>query len=196
MKKLTKALATDLVDVLNAQSGAKRIDDTAVYNAKLKKVGDFLNVAEDGTPNGGVKQEVLDANPANKELAKASADHLEKGEARIAKKAAKEVAKEAKKEKPAPTDKEYAAAIVRFVKAITKVERIPEEEYATVSGLAMNFLDHKKGGIKNTAAKGKKTPWERFKGEPGVKEAGEAHIAHIKTKKKAKELETAPNPEI
>jgi hypothetical protein len=200
--KLEAAKLATLVEVLNAQSGVKPIEDKEAYKAKLAEVSDLL-ASKDGKFTGGVTKEVYADNKDSAELVEASRAHLNKGKERAAKAAEKAAApkKEAKAKAPkAPkaskeaTPEQEAArgkAIVDFVNAVTGVKKLSKEEYNAAYNRAKKYLDFEKGGILNTAPEGKKTPWERFKGFEGVEEAGKAHRAYVKAKAK-----TAPEPTI
>ena len=196
--KLSDKQAKTLVEILNAQSGAARMEDKEAYKAKLAEVAQFLNVDKANKPSGGIKNEVYNDNKDNKELVDAAKAHIAKAKARADKAVAPKKPAKAKAEKaPAKPkmrtpeeEKETAAAIVAYMMAVTGQKRIEKdgkndpEGFRHVANKSRKYVDHKKGGLLNTAPEGKKTPWERFKGFPGVTEACKAHQAHVKAKAK------------
>lgn len=191
--KLTDAQAKTLVEVLNAQSGVARMEDKEAYKAKLAEVGQFLNVGEDNKPSGGIKKEVFAENKDNKELVAAAKAHVDKAKTRAEKAVAKAEKAPAKPKMRTPEEeKETAVAIVAYMQAVTGQKRVTKtvdgkevddpEGFRHVANKSRKYIDHKKGGLLNTAPEGKTSPWERFKGFPGVKEAAKAHQGHIKAK--------------
>lgn len=198
--KLTDNQAKTLVEVLNAQSGVARIENKEEYQTKLVEVGPFLNVDAKNKPTGGIKKEVYADNKDNKELIEADKAHAEKGKARAEKAAGKAEKAPAKSKLRTPEEeKETATCIVAYMQAVTgqklitktvegKEEKDPEG-FHHVANKSRKYIDHKNGGLLNTAPKGKTTPQDRFKGFPGVKEACKAHQAHIQAKAKAKAQE-------
>lgn len=190
--KLSKTQITTLIEVLNGQSGVKPIEDKQAYSEKLAQVAEFLNTKE-GKATGGITTEVYKDNKEVKELVQAAKAHLDKAKERENKKdKAPKTAKLAKADKPAKVnkaaspeeEKSRAKAIVSFVNAITGVKKLEAAEYSNAYNRSKKYLDFKKGGLLSTAPEGKKSPWDRFKDYPGVKEAAKAHRTHVKTKDK------------
>lgn len=192
--KLEPAKAAVLVEILNAQSGVKPLEDKEAYKAKLAEVADLLNT-KDGKAVGGIKKEVYDANKDNAELVAAAKAHLDKAKERAAKAASKETAAPKEPKLRSPEEEEASAkAIVAYMNAVTGKARITKEEdgkqvddpegFRTVANKSRKYIDHKKGGLLNEAPEGKKTPYERFKDFPGVVEACKAHRVHVKNKAK------------
>jgi hypothetical protein len=193
--KLSKNQITTLIEVLNGQSGVKPIEDKEAYSEKLAEVADFLNT-KNGKAIGGITAEVYKDNKEVKELVQAAKAHLEKAKERQSKtkepkakeaKATKEPkAKSAKAPKAASPDEEKARAkaIVSFINAVTGVKKLDAAAYSNAYNRSKKYLDFKKGGLLDTAPEGKKSPWERFKDFPGVKDAAKAHRNYVKNKAK------------
>jgi hypothetical protein len=191
--KMTDAQAKTLVEVLNAQSGVARIADKEAYTAKLAEVKDFLNVDAEGKPSGGIKKEAYEG--ASKEVKEAAKAHSDKAKARAEKAAEKAAKGPAKPKLRTPEEEqETAVALVSYMQAVSGQKRVTKEVdgkeiddpegFRHVANKSRKYIDHKKGGLLNTAPEGKTSPWDRFKGFPGVKEAAKAHQAHLKAKGK------------
>jgi len=201
--KLTPEKASALVAILDAQSGVKKIDDKDAYKAQLAEVADLLNSKTEGEKTlftGGVVAEVYKDNKDNAELVRASKAHLAKAKDRADKAAEKAQAKSApapKKGTPRTPEQEAksATAIVDYCNAVAGVKRITKvvdgkevndpAGFRAASIAVQKYIDHKNGGLLNTAPEGKKSPWERFSSFPGVKEACKAHKKALKDKAKA-----------
>jgi hypothetical protein len=190
--KLSKNQITTLVDVLNAQSGVKPIEDKESYNEKLSQVAEFLNT-KGGKTIGGITAEIYKDNKEVKELVVAAKAHLDKAKEREEKaktKPTKEVKASKQKTEKSPKvaspqeEKARAKAIVGFINAVTGVKKLDAAEYSNAYNRSKKYLDFKKGGLLATAPEGKKSPWERFKDFPGVKDAAKAHREYVKNKSK------------
>lgn len=198
--KLSKKQISTLIEVLNGQSGVKPIEDKESYSAKLSEVAEFLNT-KNGKAIGGITAEVYKDNKDVKELVQAAKAHLDKAKSREEKaqnkpkttkttkttkatKTAKEV--KAPKSSSASPDEEKARAkaIVAFINAVTGVKKLDAAEYSNAYNRSKKYLDFKKGGLLDTAPEGKKSPWDRFKDFPGVKEAAKSHRTYVKNKSK------------
>jgi hypothetical protein len=199
--KLSKKQITTLVEVLNGQSGVKPIEDKEVYNEKLAEVAEFLNT-KGGKAIGGITAEVYKDNKEVKELVQAAKAHLDRAKERETKaanksktpkvtkitlKADSKVEKTPKGAKSASPEEEgaRAKAIVGFINAVTGVKKLDAAEYSNAYNRSKKYLDFKKGGLLDTAPEGKKSPWDRFKDFPGVKDAAKAHRTYVKNKVKA-----------
>lgn len=209
--KLTDTQAKTLVEVLNAQNGVARME-AEPYKAKLAEVGQFMNVGEDKKPSGGITKEVYAANKENKELVEAAKLHVEKAKARADKAVAKATAEPKSKQRTPEQEIETAQAILAYFNAVTGKERISKEVdgksvndpegFRHVANKSRKYVDHKAGGLLNTAAEGKTAPLARFTGKDSVVPAelrealvtaAKGHRKHVKEQAKSKDT---PEPGI
>lgn len=190
--KLTPELSQTLIDVLNAQSLVKPIDNPEEYKQKRNAVEDLLNsttgVDKTGKPKriytGGIKKEVYLANKENTPLIQAAESHLQAAQARSAKK---------KEEAPRPSAKEpaleeVAKNVVKYLDAKIKwhtegIKTLEATEARTLKNKVARLLDPAKGGLSNEPSKtfAGVSPWKALKDFPLIAETCAAHQAALKT---------------
>jgi len=196
--KLSPELTQDLIEILNAQSKIKKIEDTKEYELKLKRILHLMNTKTgiDKTATGkkkglertyctgGIQKEVYTANKTNKTLIQAAEAHLAAAE--IKREKAK---KSTKNSNPAPSLKEIAAKVVKYLDAKTLFhlegsESIEKVEYRTLRNQVGRLLDLKTGGLSNSDDPSKSlggvSAWKALKDFPGVEASCLAHQKALK----------------
>lgn len=173
--KISEENANVLIDVLNAQSGVRKIDDQEVYNTKVAQVRQFL-ITRNGAYTGGIKAEIYETNQNNRDLVAAAKAHKKKAKDKKIK-AQKRVASTHKVNSEATQldpdlKKEKASLIVRYLKAITSSnpkDKISDPtEFRIIANKSLTYIDHTKGGLKQKF-------YDEFKMYPKVKETCKAH---------------------
>jgi hypothetical protein len=192
LMKLNPEQIQTLIDVLNAQSQIKKIENPEEYKQKREAVEAFLNstIGEDKNGKkkifytGGIKKEIYTANKENAALTQAAELHM---------KAAQERPHKKKTDNPVlaattTPHEEIARNVVKYLEAkITwhkeGVKTLEAAESRTLKNKVARLLDSQKGGLSNEPSKtfGGASPWKTLKDFPQVAETCAAHQDALKT---------------